>query len=48
MDIMDRLTLIVGGGYFDTMGDLICNSIGALSAVILFGVNFFVLKRNYV
>lgn len=48
MNTMDKLTMIVGGGYFDTMGDLICNSIGALIAVILFGINFFVMKKKYI
>jgi uncharacterized membrane protein YjdF len=37
----DTLQKIVGGGYFDTMEDLIVNSLGALSAVILFSVAFF-------
>lgn len=43
---IDFLTQIVGGGYFDTMEDLICNIVGALSAVILFGVSFFIFKKE--
>ncbi|MDD5181919.1 MAG: hypothetical protein PHC66_01960 [Candidatus Nanoarchaeia archaeon] len=43
-----KLTDIVGGGYFDTMEDLIANMFGAAAAVILMGINFFVLKRELV
>jgi uncharacterized membrane protein YjdF len=42
----DLLTQVVGGGYFDTMGDLICNMVGALSAVILFWMTFFIFKKQ--
>jgi uncharacterized membrane protein YjdF len=48
MSTEDKLNLVVGGGYFDTMGDLICNSIGALAAVMLFSANFFARKKDYV
>jgi len=44
----DKLTQIVGGGYFDTMDDLIHNIIGGACAVALFGVNFFVFKKDYI
>ncbi len=44
----DDLTQIVGGGYFDTMSDLIFNMIGALIAVILFAMIFFVFKKERV
>jgi uncharacterized membrane protein YjdF len=46
MDMIDKLTVVVGGGYFDTMTDLICNMVGALFAVILFCVVFFIFKRK--
>ena len=42
----DKMTLIVGGGYFDCMEDLIANSLGAMSAVLLFGVSYFKLGRK--
>lgn len=45
---IERLTQIVGGGYFDAMEDLICNIIGALFAVMLFSVNFFIFKKQFV
>jgi uncharacterized membrane protein YjdF len=48
MNTMDKLNMVVGGGYFDTMGDIICNMIGAFCAVILFAVNFFARRKNYV
>jgi uncharacterized membrane protein YjdF len=42
----DLLTQIVGGGYFDTMKDLMINMVGALVGVILSWFNFFILKRE--
>jgi hypothetical protein len=48
LNTTDKLTQIVGGGYFDTMTDLIHNMIGGMLAIILFGLNFFLLKREYV
>ncbi len=44
----DKLTLIVGGGYFDAMQDLIANLAGALLGVVLFGVLFFGFKKGKV
>jgi predicted neutral ceramidase superfamily lipid hydrolase len=43
-----KMTDIVGGGYFDTMEDLIANISGAGAAVALLGINFFVLKRKLI
>ncbi len=48
LNTTDKLTQIVGGGYFDTMDDLVHNMLGDLCAVALFGVNFFVFKKDFV
>ena len=42
------ITDMFSGLYGDTIGDFICNVIGALVAVILFSVNFFKFKREKV
>ena len=44
----DKLTQIVGGGYFDTMDDLIHNIMGGVCGVALFGVSFFVFKKDFI
>ena len=42
----DKMKNIVGGGYFDAMEDLIVNLIGAFLATTLFGITFFIFKKE--
>jgi len=44
----DNMLTIIGGGYFDAMEDLIVNSLGALSGVLLIGIEFFLFKKDRV
>jgi uncharacterized membrane protein YjdF len=45
---VDKLTLIVGGGYFDAMEDLLVNLLGAFVAVLVYYFNFFIIKKELI